>query len=393
MRYITSILILLIIFTTFSCKPRNKRGINNKLQDTCKNVAEQFQTNPYDTFSYTAYNDIACFIAGNQQYNKESFLSAYFDDKHWKNYALQFTSKWTTYNNSVISVIQQWSSEHLVYGDTIFYPFSGPDYNYLNSFFPQANYAVLIGLESAGSIPEPDTVPTDSLANYLDAIQNSIYFNLKVSFFRTKSMKNELNSVTLNGTIPIIMLFLNRHGKEILNIHPVELDGLGNIINTSPDLEFIHDFHKEFDNGVVFIYRDTTDSTIKKLVYFSMDLSNTGMKDGRNLKLVENISKNNTVFLKAASYLCFQNMFTKVKATILNNASQIITDPSGMPYIDLRKTWDVTLHGEYSGPIALFADRKQEELRNDIDSLKPARLPFKFGYHPVHWCMIVANRK
>jgi len=392
MRYLSPFFILLIVLTGFSCKQRNKTEKNSNLTEPCKTNTEQLQTNPYDTFSYTAYNDIACFIAGNQLHNKESFLSSYFDNKHWKNYATQFSSNWNTYNNSVISVIQQWSNEHLVYGDTIFYPFSGPDYNYLNAFFPEANYAVLIGLESAGSIPEPDTVTTDSLANYLDAIHNSIYFNLKVSYFRTKSMKNELNSVSLNGTIPIIMLFLNRHGKEILNIHPVEIDGLGNIINTAPDLEFVHDFHKEFDNGVVFTYRDTTDSTIKKLVYFSMDLSNTGLKDG-NLKLVENVSKNNTVFLKAASYLCFQNMFTTVKSAILNNASQIITDPSGMPYMNLRDTWDVTLHGEYSGPIALFSGRKQDELRHDIDSLKPARLPFKFGYHPVHWCMIVANRK
>jgi hypothetical protein len=111
------------------------------------------------------------------------------------------------------------------------------------------------------------------------------------------------------------------------------------------------------------------------------------------LQFITNYTKNNTVYLKAASYLCFRDTFSKIRNIILDNASQVVTDPSGIPYKYLKSKFDVKLYGEYNGPIKLFAERNQPDLKQAIDSIKPGRLPFKYGYHPTHWCIMVATKR
>lgn len=393
MRLIAPVFFITLLFTAFACKPRNAERHNNKNNDTVDTIINKEIENPYDTFSYSAYHEIACFLAGRLPDEKPQLLYKYFKKSAWINYSTQFSATWVGYDKVVISEVQKWSNQNLSYGDTIFYPFSGPDYNYLNAMFPEASYSVMIGLEKTGSIPQPDTIASDSLKSYLASINKSLYFNLKLSFFRTKSMKSELNSEMINGTIPLIMLFLNRHGKQIINIHPVEINENGELQLVRSESEFAYDFRKEFEYGVEFVYRDTGDTKIKKLVYLSIDLSNSGLNTEAKVKFVNSMAANNTVFMKAASYLCFIGAFTTIRDIVLNNAKQIITDPSGMPYIALKQKWNIDLFGEYTGPINLFQGYKQAELKLDIDSLKPGKLPFIFGYHPSHWCMIVAKRK
>lgn len=391
MKIIIPFFIVLLILTVVSCKPRTpKRDLKN---DTLSKNDTGLIKNPYDTFSYGAYDEIACFLAGKLPQGKPEYLYKHFKKDSWKNYSVQFSATWEGYRKSVISEVQQWSGEHLQYGDTIFYPFSGPDFNYLNAMFPKASYAVMIGLEKTGSIPEPDTISGDSITKYLASVNKALYFNLKLSFFRTKSMRNELDNDMVNGTIPLIMLFMNRHGKYIVNINPIEVNAKGELQVTDTANEFAYNFRKKFDYGVEFVYRDSGDVTLKKLVYLSLDLSNDGLDTDAKKTFVSSMAHRNTVFMKAASYLCFIGAFTNIRDAILNNAAQIVTDPSGMPYIHLRKKWNVDLYGEYTGPINLFKGFKQPELKADIDSLKPGKLPFIFGYHPSHWCMVVARRK
>jgi hypothetical protein len=250
-----------------------------------------------------------------------------------------------------------------------------------------------MGLENVGDIPDLEDIEKYGTKSHLSNIQQAIQHNLNLSFFQTNSMKVVLNSDIINGTIPIIMYFLNRHDKVIVNINPASINEQGDISVENPDEEFAYNYKKKFNNGVEFVYREKDTKELKKLTYLSLDICDIMFTKPHELQFITNYTKNNTVYLKAASYLCFRDTFSKIRNIILDNASQVVTDPSGIPYKYLKSKFDVKLYGEYNGPIKLFAERNQPDLKQAIDSIKPGRLPFKYGYHPTHWCIMVATKR
>ena len=113
-----------------------------------------------------------------------------------------------------------------------------------------------MGLENVGDIPDLNDIEKYGTKSYLSNIQQAIKHNLNLSFFQTNSMKVALNADIINGTIPIIMYFLNRHDKVIVNINPVTINEQGDISVENPDEEFAYNYNKKFNNGVEFVYRE-----------------------------------------------------------------------------------------------------------------------------------------
>ncbi len=394
MRYLP--IVVIAAFFALACNGTSKRTKSWQNQDNdsiIDSIPLKTITCPYDTFSYTGFNDIALFIAGIENNNEKNTLAGIARTREWQNYSVAFSSSWAAYDSTVIDVIQEWSATHLTVYDTVFYPFSGPDYNYINALFPNSNYYVLIGLEKTGNIPNINKMPADTVPVFLSHVKKSLYYNLQHSFFRTKSMEKELNTDMLDGTIPVLMLFLARHNQIILNMNPVHINSKGYIEISDTLTQYAHTIDKNFEQGVEIIFRNQADSSIKRLVYLSMDLSNKGIETNNSYTFINNYCYGNLVFLKAASYLCHIAAFSEIRNSILQHASYIVSDPSGIPYISFGDAFNVALYGEYKGPINLFKEYKQDKLKEDIDSLKPEKLPFKFGYHPNYWCMMVAVRK
>ncbi|HOE39264.1 MAG: hypothetical protein QM212_05505 [Bacteroidota bacterium] len=383
------ILVFLFSFVILSCNNKKKEA------QVADNDTETIEApiHVYDTFSYKGFNEIANYIGGTQPEEEAIYFSKYFSAPDWKNYANANSESWNLHSQQVLDIVSDWSEKNLTYGDTVFYPFGGPDFNYLDAMFPKAKHFVMMGLENVGDIPDLEDIEKYGTKSHLSNIQQAIQHNLNLSFFQTNSMKVVLNSDIINGTIPIIMYFLNRHDKVIVNINPASINEQGDISVENPDEEFAYNYKKKFNNGVEFVYREKDTKELKKLTYLSLDICDIMFTKPHELQFITNYTKNNTVYLKAASYLCFRDTFSKIRNIILDNASQVVTDPSGIPYKYLKSKFDVKLYGEYNGPIKLFAERNQPDLKQAIDSIKPGRLPFKYGYHPTHWCIMVATKR
>src|SRR5437764_382449 len=94
--------------------------------------------------------------------------------------------------------------------------FSGPDFLYVDQFFPNASVYILCGKESMG--PPPDPLQIGNLGSALHNLEQEMYSSLRFSFFITKDMKVSLDSQELKGTLPILYVFLARADKSITDV-------------------------------------------------------------------------------------------------------------------------------------------------------------------------------
>lgn len=389
-----SVLLGLSLLLYLACKQPATDNTENKInKKPLKVIINEAEIMPYDSFSYPQFDIIASYLSGVVPCDSISSMKEEFQSAGWKQFSKRFTAQWNNFHNRELSEVIDWTEENIEYKDSIFYPFSGPDFNYLNSFFPDAKFSLMIALEPVGSIPDVSKIDDSKRMALLEAMEKSLYFNLKCSFFRTFSMEDELSSDLLDGTIPLILLFLKSHGYEILNIYPIAISESGILHADTTENMFAHETDKDFDNAAAFIYMNPSDSSIRELVYMSLDISNKGITTDNLEPFLTNYISGNTVFLKAASYLCHKPPFNKIRDLMLNHAAQIISDPSGIHYDDYDESWDLSVHGQYVGPISLFGTRIQDNLKAETKRLGNKNLPFRFGYHYTHWCLVDAQKR
>lgn len=380
------IAILGFLIASASCN----NSTNNNKEKESEDVIVVEEVNPLDTFAYTNYNSVAKILAGKVP-DDTTFLTQIIKSPKFEYHKSSFENIW---NEHILELnkVTSWSADNLNNEDTVFYPFGGPDFNYLDAVFPNCKFSVLIGLEKAGKIPFSDSL---SIANYdkiLDMVTKTIVTNVGFSFFRTKSMKVDLAGY-LEGTLPIIMMFMSRHDMDIVNVNPIVINDQGKFEYPTPDEEWAYSMEKDFQNSFEVIYKKSGEETYRKLIYLSMDVSDDEINEETFSLMMQNYFKDQTTFLKAASYLLDRPQFLKIKQLILDNSNKIVTGPSGMQFRDFDDSWDIKLYGNYIGPIRLFYDRQQPELKEAYKNGNPEKIDFLFDYTTGSPSLFVATKK
>ena len=269
-----------------------------------------------------------------------------------------------------------------------FYMFSGPDFLYVDQFFPRASVYVLCGKESMG--PPPDPLRIANLSGALGNLENAMKSSLSTTYFITKDMKIDLHEQNLNGVLPILYTFIARADKSITNVTFGSLNGSGTFQESAPG--------KKGGSipGVRINYTDNQTGNSQTLYYFTTDISDGGIKSTPGfLKFCERFGAGSS-FLKSSSYLMFEDGFATIRNFILTHSNRIVQDDSGIPlaYFDPGK-WNLRLFGNYLGPIDLFKQHFQPKLQELFAQSNPPPLDFGFGYR---WNykeanLIVAERK
>jgi hypothetical protein len=86
-------------------------------------------------------------------------------------------------------------------------------------------------------------------------------------------------------------------------------------------------------------------------------------------------------FLKAASYLLYEDYFSTIRDAILDDSVGVVEDDSGIPLHDFKSTeWQVFPYGNYTGPITLFKDKYQPDLTDFYTKTPHQPLSFGSGY-------------
>ncbi len=386
-RILTLVLIVGFVSTLFAC---NTSSDKKKESNSDGSVVEKEEVNPLDTFKFSDFNSVARILAGKLPDN-EKFLTQIIESQKFTYHKSSFDNVWTKHSEE-LDKIANWSEINLSHEDTIFYPFGGPDFNYMDAFFPDCRFSVMIGLEKGGKIPFSDSL---SVANYdkiLDMVNKTIVTNVGYSFFRTKSMRNDLAGY-LEGTLPIVMLFMSRHDYDIVNINPVFINNQGEFEYTNKDDVYSETMTKDFQDAYEVVYKKPTDDYYRKLYYLSMDVSDSVINEQSFTLMMQNYFKDQTTFMKASSYLLDMEGFETIKKLILDNSKQILTGPSGMQYRFLDNTWDIELYGNYIGPIRLFGNRPQNDLKEAYKNGNPKPIDFLYDYHTGAPSLLIAKKK
>ena len=316
-------------------------------------------------------DDTARFLAGMAP-SAESPLTPLTKDPAWQHHARFLDSAFAQLEQRQLSKIRTWADTNLAAPrPTMFYMFSGPDFLYANAFYSKATTYVLSALEPPGSVPDLMKLPPGGLDAALNNVEHSMGSILNFSFFITKLMKVDLRAGQVNGTLPILYVFLARSGKTIRNVSPVALDdkGAAYFANENAGSNATH--------GVRIVFAGS-DGEQKTLYYFSTDLSNSGVKRSGFLKFCETLAPGNSL-IKSASYLLHAGNFSTVRDFILANSATIIQDDSGIPLTAYNpRKWRFFPFGRYAGPIAEFPGRYQPAYAELFRRSQP--MDFGIGY-------------
>lgn len=353
---------------------------------TTKKRKKPAKVNPDRTF-----NDIARFIAGLEG-EEGSALIQYESTPAWKSYAQSTDAQWKGME-AKLPKMRDWAGKELKHINdkkaTLFYPFAGADFLHATTFFPEMDEIVMMGLEPIGSMPNFEAInKKGAIPAYFNGMRQSLISILQYSFFQTLHMANDFNkrvSYDIDGTLPVLMFFMVRTGHRILKYEKIALSPEGDIIGAN-EVKVQGAYY-----GTKITYqREGKNDEQKTIYYYAVNLGNNqhdllaGLPKRADLsKYIESLNISVT-YLKSASYLMYMDSFSVIRDMILDNSPYLLQDDSGMPLANVTQSkhkWDLIFYGVYAGPIPLFANRWQNDMKLAYQKPEQVRpLPFGIGY-------------
>jgi hypothetical protein len=340
--------LLLSVFTLNSC--RHPGGVPG--EEVKKAVSLEAPTVVSGRFS--GINDTARFLAG-MPGGGDSPLLHVRQTEHWQRYSRNMEELWRRFSvmrQPRIASFSRGQLGGLRSTPTLWYPFSGPDILFAETFFPGSGNCLLSGLEGSDMLPDLHTLSPAEIDTGLDGLYTSLTTSLNCSFFITSAMRVDLQRTRLKGTLPIVLVFLARLGYDIESLSPVSLDGAGNVVAG----------HAGGWPGYVIR------SAGKNIYYFTGNVADFSLRsDSRYLAFVSRFGEVVT-YLKSASYLMHTDEFVMVRNAILRQSRAVLEDDSGIPLSAFDSGWQLEFYGRYTGVLDIFKAYYQPKLAEIFSS-------------------------
>jgi hypothetical protein len=376
--------VILMVIAAFSCNNQ----ANNKSGTNADSLANQKAVSQVPAFEDNNFNRAARFIAGVNQLSENEY-SAWEKKPEWIQYKNQMDSAWDKMQSSRFTLMTKFYGENFSKSrdmeNDIYYPFSGPDWINIYLAYPNGKSYTMAGLEPVGNIPNPlGLTKPNELKNALASFSKGFRSLKEWGYYVTSWMGKDLNTTKLNGVIPIDYLFMVRMGCSIENVELLSLDvnGKANVVTNLPA-------DKINMKGVRITFRHANNKR-SVMNYFTGNLADSDSPDYGHTYIKnyesyvrENV-KNGDSYLKAASYLLYNETFSKSLYLLLDCSKTILTDESGVPYDKIdRSKWNISLYGKYFKPTRDFTWITQPSLKADYikDSASIKPIPFFTGYH------------
>jgi hypothetical protein len=207
-------------------------------------------------------------------------------------------------------------------------------------------------------------------------LRSSLNSIIRLSFFKTNDMRDDLIRTELRGVLPLLYVFVARADGKLLEQTRVEIDAKGELKELG---------EKDKCIGVpgvrLRIQRKGHEGT-QDIYYFKHDVSDDVIRLGPGfLTFFKRYSPANS-FLKAASFLLHRpKQFGLTRDFLLGNSRSILQDDSGIPFASLSKEkWNLTLFGTYLRPGPPFTSRLQPDMTEAFKAGPVEPLPFLTGY-------------
>lgn len=324
-------------------------------------------------------NDAGRFLAGLPGTEGSSFAELQ-GKTAWEVHRRAMDRGWSTIQERTLPAMHQFQTTELdalpISNAVVFYPFSGPDALMLTVFFPRNPTYVMVGLEPPGTLPTPKQFAKKDLATALARERVTVDDELHRSFFITRQMDRQFRGQVTDGLLTPILQLLVRSGHTVLGHRYVRLTDDGQMV------ERVHGATGETGSkGVELEFQNDADQSVHKLVYLSVNLSDSHLRD--NKPFLAFMTKLNGVasYFKATSYMTHKPEFSIIREQVLSRSSAILQDDSGIPYHFLRdQAWQIQLYGKYVRPYGSFRWLEQADLKKAYLTTDPKPLEFQIGY-------------
>ncbi len=327
------------------------------------------------------YNDVARFISGMSLDSGANEYTELESKLEWMNYKKSFDSSWNVLENKRLILMRKWATTELSEpnktSQTIFYPFSGPDFLNVTTLFPNGKQYILLGLEPVGTIADLKSFKDNELKNYLESISNSLGDIFKKSYFITKNMGKDMHSSEINGVTPLLYVFFARTGNRIISSKIVNINEQGVVADYDSSLG------KVKSKGIKIEFIASGSDSIRTLYYFSVNVEDVKLKNNPGfIKFLDQLGVV-TSYVKSASYLMHYLTFSIIRNAVLSHSSYVLQDDSGISYRFFdKKNWDISLYGVYTAPVADFKKQFEKDLSEAYTTnLNTKPVPFQLGYH------------
>ena len=243
------------------------------------------------------------------------------------------------------------------------------------------------------------------MASQLPRMRKTLRSLLALSYFQTLEMAIQVKGQITDGLLPIMLVQMARMGYEVVGSSPITINAEGFIVKPE---EVADDpppapgkkapLAPKRTPGIVIAFQRQGSTKVQKLYYFSTNVEDYTIKQNKSfLEFLPRMHPMDAMY-KAASYLSHQHRFSILRGKALELSQAIVEDDSGIPYrfFDQDK-WDITLFGVYAGPIPLFKNKMQADLKAAYSSgVVPVKgLEFGIGYSvsKVQSNLLVARKK
>lgn len=242
-------------------------------------------------------------------------------------------------------IIKEWSIHKqeelgLHVNDVVFYPFAGVDLVFPISFFPDFKHLIMIGLEPVGK------------GFSLQAI-DGIKLNLQYLLSHGNLVTRHMEQFAKSGVITLLIIQLKKLAAQDIS-------------------------YTLSENQVEITFK--LNDIERKLTYMRINLSDENHQAWAHLfKKYRNF----TLFMKSASFVPQQYGFHKIRDALIENASIILQDDTGIKYKTLKETdFKIHLYGSYYLPYNIEGLQYffQKELKEAYEKEKPEPLMFAIGY-------------
>ena len=304
----------------------------------------------------------------------------------WAAFSKEVTANWARYSQKIADPMSQWALAELpVAPNTVFYPFSGPDFVTVHQLFPTAQRYVMVAMQNAERPLDLANLAPDLIDPSLAVLTSAWQHFGENGFYVTSYLEKYLYSTRANiGASTFIVSFLTLQGFEIERVVPIQVAADGSLQELSPDTPRWRSVRIQASKQGKSIVVD----------YLKIDLSNPGLQAApQNLALIATLTKYPVLF-KAASHLPQNVGFNMIANQVLADSPLIVQDETGLSYSTLIRAHQVALFGKF-----VVAHHSFPSYHVDLakafaqrDDTKP--LNFRFGYFKDgNYALMVASRK
>ena len=325
-------------------------------------------------------DDVARFLAG-MPANPGSPFCDLQDQEAWIRHRQDSDRAWTRLEAGPLPAMRDFQKRELSAAPVgvapVFYPFSGPDALMITLFFPNSPRYVMVGLEPAGTVPSRKQLSRKNLDRYLAGIRMTLSSELSSSFFITRQMDRQFRGQVTDGLALPILYLLARTNHTILGYRYVRLDEAGKVIDRAADY---HAPGRIGNKGIEIDFRSGDDQSTHQLFYFSVNLSDSRLRENQPFLSFLSSVKGSATFLKATSYMTHRPEFSIIRDEVLAKSIAVLQDDSGIPYAFFAAPWHVQLYGSYEHPYGSFKWLRQVDLQKAYRDGETKPLEFRIGY-------------